>query len=105
MILYTILSWILLVAGGLFIFAGCVGVVRLPDALSRSHALTKAMTLGIILMLSGLGVGLHEEINGLKIILAILFQLITIPLAGHLFVMIVYRKLTRGVSESQDKSD
>ncbi len=92
---YMIISSVFIFVGCLFILAGAIGVVRLPDALARSHALTKAMTLGIILMLMGMGIGLHDQINGLKIILAILFQLITIPLAGHLFVMIVYRKLVK----------
>jgi len=40
-------------------------------------------------------VGLYEEISGLKIILAILFLLVTIPIGGHLFVMVVYRKLVK----------
>jgi len=92
---YDILSSIFIFAGCVFILAGSIGVVRLTDALARSHALTKSMTLGIILLQMGMGVGLYEEISGLKIILAILFLLVTIPLAGHLFVMVVYRKLVK----------
>jgi len=74
---YDILSSIFIFAGCVFILAGSIGVVRLTDALARSHALTKSMTLGIILLQMGMGVGLYEEISGLKIILAILFLLLS----------------------------
>ncbi|MBU0836094.1 MAG: monovalent cation/H(+) antiporter subunit G [Gammaproteobacteria bacterium] len=47
-------SWLLL-AGGLGFFAvGSIGLLRFPDTLSRLHALTKADTLGLGLVVAGL---------------------------------------------------
>jgi multicomponent Na+:H+ antiporter subunit G len=43
-----------LVAGGFFYFAGTVGLLRFPDALSRLHALTKADNVGLLLVCIGL---------------------------------------------------
>ena len=37
----------LLVAGGTFALVGAIGLVRLPDFLTRLHAPTKATTLGV----------------------------------------------------------
>ncbi len=41
-------------AGLVFFLAGTVGLLRLPDALSRLHALTKADNLGLGLIVLGL---------------------------------------------------
>lgn len=47
-------SWLLLGGGLLFFAAGSVGLLRFPDTLSRLHALTKADTLGLGLVVAGL---------------------------------------------------
>lgn len=47
-------SWPLLLAGTFFCLAGTVGVVRFPDIYSRLHAVTKADTLGLGLIVVGL---------------------------------------------------
>lgn len=52
--LLNILSWLLLAGGLLFFAAGSVGLLRFPDTLSRLHALTKADTLGLGLVVAGL---------------------------------------------------
>ena len=41
-------------AGVFFFLAGTVGLLRFPDSLSRLHALTKADTLGLGLIVLGL---------------------------------------------------
>ena len=41
-------------AGAFFFFAGTVGLLRFPDALTRLHALTKADNLGLGLVVLGL---------------------------------------------------
>jgi len=48
------LSLALIGAGMLFFLAGSIGVLRLPDLLSRLHALTKADNLGLGLVVLGL---------------------------------------------------
>ena len=48
------LSWLLLIGGLLFFVAGSIGLLRFPDTGSRLHALTKADTLGLGLVIAGL---------------------------------------------------
>ena len=50
----NIFSWLLLGGGLLFFAAGSIGLLRFPDTLSRLHALTKADTLGLGLVVAGL---------------------------------------------------
>lgn len=49
-----IFSVIAVAAGAFFFFAGTVGLLRFPDALTRLHALTKADNLGLGLIVLGL---------------------------------------------------
>lgn len=82
---------VFLLAGSLLIFLAGLGLLRFPDALCRSHALAKASSCGICLMLVALLVALDNEITGLKIFLVMIFILLTIPLASHLIALLVYR--------------
>lgn len=82
----------LLCIGTIFIILGCVGVYRLPDALCRSHALTKPLTLGIGLILLATCIHLPSYSAKFKIILAIVFQFMTIPVGSHLLAMLVKKK-------------
>ncbi|WP_278414056.1 cation:proton antiporter [Stutzerimonas kunmingensis] len=52
--LLDLFSWLLLAGGLLFFTAGSIGLLRFPDTLSRLHALTKADTLGLGLVVAGL---------------------------------------------------
>jgi multicomponent Na+:H+ antiporter subunit G len=82
----------LLLSGILLILIAAFGVVRLPDLYCRAHALAKAVTLGIMLLLLGLWLHLADEGVGLKISLAIFFQFVTIPVAGHLLMLVARQK-------------
>ena len=85
-----LLTALFLIIGTTFILIGSLGVVNMPDVLCRSHALSKAMTLGISLMLIALWIDLGTEEAGLKVSLAIGFQFTTIPVSGHLFALFAY---------------
>ncbi|MCQ4325108.1 cation:proton antiporter [Stutzerimonas stutzeri] len=52
--LLAALSWLPLAGGLLFFAAGSIGLLRFPDAVARLHALTKADTLGLGLVVAGL---------------------------------------------------
>jgi len=92
-----LISIIFLSIGLFFVFVGSLGVFRLPDALCRAHALSKAITLGISLMLIGLWVQIGTLMAAIKIILAILFLFMTIPLAGHIFALYALTKSQDGL--------
>jgi multicomponent Na+:H+ antiporter subunit G len=68
-------------AGSLFILFAAIGLVRMPDIYNRIQAGAKATTLGTILSL--LGIGLITPGWMLKLLLIIVFILITNPLSSH----------------------
>ena len=74
-----------LIGVGLFLMAVTViGLIRLPDFYTRTHAVSKTDTLGIGLVLVGLA--LHEGVTlvSLKIVLGLLFIFVANPVAAHL---------------------
>jgi multicomponent Na+:H+ antiporter subunit G len=83
---------LLMVTGSLFLLLAAVGLLRLPDFLCRMHAVAKGTALGIALILLAVAVRLGMDESGLKVALAILFQLATIPVATHLLTQIAWRK-------------
>jgi len=88
-------EWIVLalaLGGTAFIVLAAVGLLRLPDLYCRAHALGKAMTLGLILLLLALWVELGVTHAGLVLPLAVLFQLLTIPVGGHLLCRLAKRR-------------
>ena len=73
-----------LVLGGVFFLTvGSVGVIRLPDFYSRTHALGKADTLGTLLTLTGLAVHHGFHLDSLKLILVAVFVALANPTASH----------------------
>jgi len=87
-----LISGILLIIGSLLMLLAGIGLLVLPDFLCRSHAVAKGMTLGIVLILISSGIQMDTSSARIKIALAVLFQLITIPVAGHLLGMVAFRK-------------
>ena len=86
-----IITSILVLAGALFSLAAAVGVVRLPDVLVRMHASTKAGTLGCGLILVAVAVHFGDtSVIGLCV-LAIVFLLLTAPIAAHMIGRAAYR--------------
>ncbi len=77
--------------GFFFMLVAGVGIIKFPDAYCRAHALGKAMTLGIIFLLLALGFYV-EAVPWWKVFLGICFQLVTIPVASHLFCLVAYRR-------------
>lgn len=72
------------VLGALLAMIAAIGVLRLPDLLSRMHAATKPQVLGLVLVLIGLGFRLREaEAIGILVLIG-LFQLLTTPVANHM---------------------
>lgn len=79
-----VVAGLLLMTGALFCLVAAVGLVRLPDVYIRMHAATKAgaMGAGIILLAVAVHAGQLEVI--MRVIAAILFVLLTAPIAAHL---------------------
>lgn len=97
-ILSAILGLLFLVGGAFFLFVAAVGVIRFPDIYTRAHAVSKATTLGLSLGLLSLPF-LLPEISLTMVLIAIVFQFSTLPVAGHLFCLAAYRRGIMGASK------
>lgn len=82
---------VLVLLGAATCLLGVIGMLRLPDVLSRSHAATKPQTLGIILVLGGVGLRLHSGMDLATLALIGFFQMLTGPVASHLVARSAYR--------------
>lgn len=74
-----------LVLGGMFALVGSIGLVRLPDLMSRLHAPTKATTLGLggFLIASMLFFLTVNDQFSLHEVLITFFLFITAPITAH----------------------
>jgi multicomponent Na+:H+ antiporter subunit G len=79
-----IVAGLLVLAGSGFTLVAAIGIVRLPDLLTRMHASTKAGTLGSILVLAAMALVLGTGPVIAKTVAAILFLLLTAPIAAHM---------------------
>ncbi|MGC5165794.1 monovalent cation/H(+) antiporter subunit G [Luteimicrobium sp. DT211] len=70
--------------GAFLAFAAGIGIVRFPDLLARMHAATKPQVLGLILMLIGVGLRVHVWSVVGMLVLVVVFQLLTAPVAAHM---------------------
>lgn len=91
LLLKEIVICVMLLAGSLLMLLSALGIQRFADPLCRAHALSKASTLGICLLLGALWVAMDDEIAGLKILLIIVFSLLTLPLSSHLIASFAYQ--------------
>jgi multicomponent Na+:H+ antiporter subunit G len=74
----------LLVLGALLTLTAAIGIVRFPDVLTRMHSATKPQVLGLLAILLGLGIRLHDLRSVGLLALVALFQLVTSPIASHM---------------------
>ena len=76
-----LLGSIITLLGSIFLLLGTLGVLRMPDVYNRMQAGTKATTLGSMLTLLGIGLAVPSWLP--KLIILILFILITNPISSH----------------------
>ena len=94
-----VLDWVAilcLLAGALLSLVAAVGLIRFPDLLSRMHTAAKPQVLGMLLVLLGIGLRIMPvEETGVfdfgTLLLVGLFQVITVPVAGHIAARVAYR--------------
>jgi len=86
-----IFSIIFILAGLFFLIVAAIGVIRLPDVFSRSHAVSLTDSLGAFLML--VGIALHEGLseNALKILAVLALLYIQNPVIEHATVRAALR--------------
>lgn len=75
---------ILALLAGAFSLIAAIGVLRFPDAMTRMHASSKVATLGGSLALLAAAVDIGDPGAVSRVVLAILFLLLTAPVGAHL---------------------
>jgi multicomponent Na+:H+ antiporter subunit G len=94
---------ILALGGAVLTLLAAVGVLRFPDVLSRMHALTKASTLGFVLVAVGAAAELHTANDITSALLAAGLQILTLPVAANLIARSTY--LAEGIPHRVDTID
>lgn len=87
----TVISSALLLVGVFLAVVAAVGLVRLPDVLSRMHAATKPATLGLLLITVGAALRMPDAGDAVKLLLVAAFQFLTAPVAAHMIGRAAYR--------------
>lgn len=89
--------------GSVLTLLAAVGVVRFPDVLARMHALTKASTTGMVLVLLGGALTLTNVNDITSLLLAGALQMLTMPVAANLMSRATY--LSRNIPSEVDTID
>lgn len=76
-------SFVLFVIGGMFIFAGGLGVLRMPDLYTRMHPAGITDTMGTILVLTGCLLQAELGLATVKLAAILVFLLLTTPTAAY----------------------
>jgi len=79
-----VLALILLLAGCFFIFAGTLGMLRLPDVFCRLHAMTKADNLGLFFIALAMAVHAGRLRVLFELILIWVLALLASTVSAHL---------------------
>ena len=74
---------LILGGAGWSLLAG-IGMLRLPDVLTRMHAATKPQVLGLLMILLGVAFRLRDANDITTLFLVGLFQTWTVPVAAHM---------------------
>lgn len=77
-----LLTWVCFLTGGFLSITGGVGLLRLPDFFSRVHAVSLTDTLAAPLILFGLILQLGWSLGSAKVLLIMVFLLVTSPTAS-----------------------
>ena len=86
-----VVGTVLIVLGAVLSLSAAIGLLHLPDVLSRMHAATKPQTSGLLLVVVGTALLLRTSVDVWMLVLVGAFQLITAPVTAHLVGRLAYR--------------
>lgn len=78
-----IVSWIMLTTGGVFVFIGGLGALRMPNLYTRMHAASLTDTMAAVLILGGIMLQAGMTLATIKLAAILLFLLLTSPTASN----------------------
>ncbi len=102
--LQIIFSVLFIMAGIFFMLVGSIGILRLPDFFSRTHAISKSDTLGILFVIGGLVIYEGFTLTALKLILIILFISLSNPVGTHALAKAALKKGIKPILNREPKT-
>ena len=81
--LLDIASWILMTLGGVFVFIGGLGALRMPDLYTRMHAAGVTDSIAPILIIFGIILQAGLSLASVKLLAILMFLLLTGPTASN----------------------
>lgn len=80
----TVIGSALVLLGALLTAIAALGAVRMPDVLTRLHAITKAGSLGVALVVLATPMLLDEPATLPRAIAIVVFAVLTAPISAHM---------------------
>ncbi|HKK36070.1 MAG TPA: monovalent cation/H(+) antiporter subunit G [Paracoccaceae bacterium] len=93
--LWELAAAAMVAVGALFCLVAAIGVLRFGDVFMRMHATTKAGTLGAGLVMGALALASEDAGSAAKAGGAVIFLLLTAPVAAHMIARAAYRSGAR----------
>lgn len=88
----SVVADVMLVLGASMSLLASLALYRFDDVMLRLHAATKPATLGVVLLLGGTGLRLGFSGGAFKVVLVVVFQFLTAPIAAHLLARAIAAK-------------
>jgi multicomponent Na+:H+ antiporter subunit G len=88
--LTEVFAAVLLVMATAFVLLTALGLWRFDDLYSRIHAATKAVTMGVLLVIAAAVLRVESSTDVVKLLLAGVLQLISSPVSGHMLARAAY---------------
>lgn len=103
--LIEILSGLCIAVGVVALLTGSLGLIRLPDLYSRTHAVGMIDTASVGFII--LGLIIHEGFTLISVKLALvgIFLFFTSPIATHAVSQVAYRSGVKPVTEESDDKE
>ncbi|MDP3423471.1 MAG: monovalent cation/H(+) antiporter subunit G [Burkholderiaceae bacterium] len=98
------LAALLISGSAVLLLIAAWGVIKLPDALARQHAATKAGTLALALLCVGAMLAMTDAEWIRRLLLIVVFLLATLPVASHLLARAAVSESTahqRGIAAAR----
>jgi len=98
-----VIGEVILVVGAALTFLSAVGTVRFRDLFARMHALSKASTLGLALILLGAAASLENANDITSLVLVAMLHVVTSPIGSNLLTRATY--FSEGIPSGIDTVD
>jgi multicomponent Na+:H+ antiporter subunit G len=103
--LAKIIGEILIAIGIIFVIFGYIGIFRFGNFYARILVSSKADTVGLITILTGVMLVTESTFFSLKVLLILLFAVLTTPITTHSIARSAYLSGYKAESEMEKKND